>query len=277
MKHLLLKHRCTLPCLLGHILVPLLLSVWTLFSVLSPTTSTTDVRCAFWAAAIPAIISAVGGYIASKQAGKKSSTTKQLEQQQLDASKFLVPFGQNTLTQGRDALQAPLGFYSQLAHGDRNALLQSVSPELQSRDASDRATLRSVSELAPRGGGSSDFLAKLPFQRNTDTANMLFGARKAGNEGMLDVGTRLASIGSSALGSGAGIGANQLNFGLNSNRQQFDEGTQTGQSIFQLVKAFTDAWGQRTGSQSLPTNTSVWGQSMGNWTPTASTVTPGRP
>lgn len=236
-----------------------------------------------WSLVIPAVISAVGGYLASKNANKKSSTTKQLEQQQLDASKFLVPFGQNTLTQGRDALQAPLGFYSQLAHGDRNSLLQSVSPELQSRATSDRATLSSASEMGARGGGSSDFLSKLPFQRNTDTANMLFGARKAGNEGMADIGTRLASIGSGALGSGAGIGANQLNFGLNANRQAFDQGSQTGQSIFQLVKAFTDAYSKNGTTNSNPWGTpvgsgTVFGQN-GAWTPSSSTMTPstGRP
>lgn len=238
MKHALIRHHCTLPCLMGHVLVPLLLTIWFVLSA-GPVS---HIHHAFWAAAIPAIISAVGGYLATKQAGKKSSTTKQLEQQQLDASKFLVPFGQKSLTQASDALQTPLGFYSQLAHGDRNALLQNLSPELQSRDASDEAATRSVSELAPRGGASSDFFARMPFRRTTDTANMLFGARRAGNEGLATLGTNLASMGSNAISGGTTGGMNLLNFGLNSNRQAFQQGSDTGQGIFQLVKAFTDAY-----------------------------------
>lgn len=232
-----------------------------------------------WAAIIPAVISAVGGYLASKNANKKSSTTKQLEQQQLESSKFLVPFGQKALTQSSDALQAPLGFYSSLAHGDRNALLQNLSPELQSRDTSDEAATRSVAELAPRGGASSDFFSRMPFRRNTDTANMLFGARKAGNEGLATLGTNLASIGSNAISGGSTGGMNLLNFGLNSNRQAFDQGSQTGQGIFQLVKAFTDAYaknGQTQNPWGLSTSNTVSGQN-GSWTPTASTMTPGRP
>jgi hypothetical protein len=229
-----------------------------------------------WVVVAGSAISAIGGYVASKNASKKSSATKQLEQQQLDASKFLIPFGQNALSQGTDALQAPLGFYSQLAHGDRNSLLQSLSPQLQSTAASDRATLSSVSEMGARGGGSSDFLSKLPFQRNTDTANALFGARVAGNQGEAGIGSSLASIGAGALGSGAGIGAQQLNFGLSQNNQQFQQGSATGQSIFQLLKAFTDAHPNNTNTSpwGLPTGSAVYGQN-GAWTPGSSTLTPG--
>jgi len=223
-----------------------------------------------WVAVAASAVTAIGGYVASKNANKKSSTQKQLEKQQLDSSKFLIPFGQNALTQSRDALQGPLNYYSQLAHGDRNALLQNLSPELQSRDASDEATTRSVSELAPRGGASSDFFSRMPFRRNTDTANMLFGARRAGNEGLATLGTNLASIGSNAISGGATGGMNLLNFGLNQNRQAFDQGSQTGQGIFQLVKAFTDAWGKNKtdnpwGVSTAPSSSSSGGSGGNYW------------
>jgi hypothetical protein len=239
-----------------HLLLLLLFTLCFWLDSIHPPTA--HVQRGFWAAAIPAIISAVGGYLASRKAGKQSGTDRDIQQQQLDAMKFLTPYGEDALNKSKTALEAPLGFYSRLAHGDRNALLQELSPELQSRDASDRATLSSVSELAPRGGASSDFLSKMPFRRNTDTANMLFGARKAGFEGLGTIGTNLGSMGLNAMSGGQAGGMNLLNYGLNRNRQQFDQGSQTGAGLFQIAKAFADAYGKRKGTGDG--STSMWGQ-----------------
>lgn len=223
-----------------------------------------------WTAVIAALASAVGGYLSSKKAKQKSSTEKTAEGLQLDQAKFLGPFGQRQLAQSEQTMQLPLGYYSTLARGNRNQAMQAVAPELQQIDEADRSALGSMNELAPRGGASSDFLARMPFRRNQATQNVLFGARNNAFAQLAGIGQNQAQLGLNALSGGAAGNMNLLNFGLARGNQQFQQGSETGAGIYQIIKAMTDAYASRgngnTNSTQLYNGNSMsnlWAQAPG--------------
>jgi hypothetical protein len=214
-----------------------------------------------WTAIAAAAISAIGSYLASRKANKKSGTQKTLEQQQLEILKQLQPFGTNLLNQSTDTLRLPMTHYSRLAGGNRNAALQELSPEINALDESDRSSLGSIAELAPRGGGSSDFLSRMPFRRNAQTQGLLFGARTDAMDKLATLGQNERSAGLNALGGAQGGGMGLLNFGLNSNNQQFTQGSATGAGIYNILQGFFDSYNRN--KQNAGTNSNPYGTQGG--------------
>lgn len=210
------------------------------------------------AAIIPAVISAIGGYLASRKANKKSSTEKSLEKSQLDALQYLMPLGKSLAGQGQELFGLPISYFKNLAGGNRNALSEAISPQLSALHQQDEGSLASIASQSPRGGGVGDALSRLPFRSNMARTNLLMGARSNAMGSLMNAGQNLLSTGVGAIGGGSGIGSNLLNYGLNKSNQAFDQGSATGESLYQIAKAIGDAWAKR-GSNGSNGTSNPWG------------------
>lgn len=194
-----------------------------------------------WAAIAVGVIGAGASVYSSHQAKKKSSQQKAMEAQQYGFGTQLGDFGTKQIEQGSANLQMPVGYFSRMAGGNRATALQSLSPELTALDQSDRSSMGAAAELAPRGGGSGDFYSRMPFRRNAQTQNLLFGARSNAMTQLAGIGQNQQQMGLNAISGGQAGNMGLLNFGLARNSQQFQQGGDTGAGIYQIVKAFTDA------------------------------------
>lgn len=211
-----------------------------------------------------AIIGAGATYYATQQAKKKSAQQKAMEAQQYGFGTQLGGFGTEQLKQGAANLQMPVGYFSRLAGGNRASALQSLSPELTALDQSDRSSMGAAAELAPRGGGSGDFYSRMPFRRNAQTQNLLFGARSNAMTQLAGIGQNQQQMGLNAISGGQAGNMGLLNFGLQRNNQQFQQGGDTGAGIYQIVKAFTDAYAKKRGSTAAGANANPFAASGGS-------------
>jgi hypothetical protein len=198
-----------------------------------------------WAAVASAAIGVVGGIYSNKQAKKKSKTEKTLEQYQLNNLKQLQPQGQQWLQQGNKLMGDPLKFLQSLASGDRNTLMQTLGPELSALGAQNRAHLGQMTELAPRGGASSDFLSTLPFRNQAAQSNLMLSSRLGANQDLLSAGTNMANMGVNTLTGGSSGAQGLLNYGLARNNQAFNQGSATGAGLYGAASSID--WGKIAG------------------------------
>lgn len=211
----------------------------------------------FWAAAIPAIISAVGGYFTSKSAKKKTAQEKMLMDQQLQTGQFLNPYGQKMLGKAEQASELPFAHYSTMAGGNRHEALAGAQPELMAFDQSQRAGLGAMAEQGQRGGAQGDVLSRLPFQRAQNTAMELGKQRAQAFTGLAGMSGQFGQLGLNALTGGQAGNMNLLNYGLNRDQHTFDQASQAGSGLYNIARDFMSAYGQR--SQTGSTNNNPFG------------------
>jgi hypothetical protein len=223
------------------------------------------------AAALPAIIPAVGGILGGIFGGKSNAingTTQAQTQganilnnqaaQQATAAGRGNDFaleqatqargllgGANTdfanannyLTQASSTLQQPANYYSNILSGNRAAMMDAASPEIQNINANFNQAQRQAGQYAPMGGGRANLLAQLPLQRAGAVGNLFQTIRPQAAQGLLGVGNAQANLG----GLQGNIAAQQGNIGAGlstntlSNLLSFGSGgTQTGAALANL-------------------------------------------
>lgn len=160
-----------------------------------------------------------------------SSQEKALQSAEAKASQFGLSQAETTLPQATSVLQQPLKFFQALLTGDRQAIMSAIQPSVDTLTSQYETGKRANQEFAPRGGGATAANQQTPFAEAKDISSLVFGAEQQGAQGVADIGSMLANLGTSELGagmSGASAGAS-----LAENQRQFN--TQTQQQQQQAV------------------------------------------
>jgi len=197
-----------------------------------------------WGAVIGAVISAVGAYMAQKKAAKAQNAAaagqEGLVGLQSDAAKQLMPYGMSTLQQGVTALAPVIEQYHRMVGGDRNALLESINPQLSDIASSYDRPLQYMTESAPRTAATSGQRLGMLSARADAMNKATIGARNSALSGLAGLGGQLSNMGLGALGASFGglQGAAASNNALMS--QLFNLRNQNDQSSADMGGAVTD-------------------------------------
>lgn len=188
---------------------------------------------------IPALIGLAAAIYGQHQANKQADKLRNQQQPLLDQEKqnlgFLQPFGQQMAQQGQGNMGMVQNYLQRLMSGDRNLTMQTLAPEINSLTQGYQGATSAARGMFPRGGQTASQAAQLPYQMQGNINNLLFSARPQAAQQLGQLGGNQASLGLGALGQGAGLTNNMLNYGLNAQQQMFGQGAQIGQGISSLV------------------------------------------
>lgn len=132
-----------------------------------------------------------------------SSQQKALTAEETQAAKFGLSQAETTLPQATSVLQQPLQFFQALLSGDRNKILQTIQPAVETLTSQYETGRRTNQEFAPRGGGAAAAEQQAPFQEAGQISSLVSQAQGEGATGVADIGSLLANLGTSELGLGS--------------------------------------------------------------------------
>lgn len=230
------------------------------------------------AAALGAGGSIAGGMLSNR--GKKLTPAEQQAQSQQLANmrqgagyaNQLFPMGTDYLQRGTNTLSPVLQYYASLLGGNRNALLQQLSPEVEQINQGYDSAFQSSRNLAPRGGGSSALYSELPFRKSADISSLFMNARPAAAAGLGEIGTNFMNTGlntlsnvSPLLAGSSGTGSNMMYLGQRERDAQFDRTAATTRGIFDVIRSVP--WGNifNSGSSGLSSLSSRSIQDLPGW------------
>lgn len=165
---------------------------------------------------IPLGIAAGGAFIGTKLAKggkgapKAVSPKDALIAQQTEASKFALGEARQVLPQARETLQDPLDFWKTILGGDRQEMLSVLAPEVNTIVSQYDTARRSLTNLAPRGGGRSAIQAESRFEEANAIQRLLQESRRRAAGEVADIGGRLTTLGVSELGISTGATGNLI-------------------------------------------------------------------
>ncbi len=163
---------------------------------------------------IPALIAGgafLGGTLLGGKKGAKAPSPKDaLIAQQTEASKFALGEARQVLPQARETLQAPLDFWKTILGGDRQEMLSVLAPEVNTIVSQYDTARRSLTNLAPRGGGRSAIQAESRFEEANVIQRLLQESRRMASREVADIGGRLTTLGVSELGISTGAAGNLI-------------------------------------------------------------------
>ncbi len=214
----------------------------------------------FLAPFIPALISggaSIGaGLLGSRQSGETRRALSAQEklmgvqtesaQQGLDYARDFQPFAMNFLKKGGEGLGSSMDYWSRILSG-RDQATSLLAPEISQITQGFRGARESSRTLNPRGGGSSAMTRRIDEEVVPgQIGGLLATARPTAATNVRGIGESLANLGlntgnlSSNFLRGAGTGASEgiLNYGLNRNAQQYEQGSGIGKSLFEILKLF---------------------------------------
>ncbi len=170
---------------------------------------------------------------------KLSPEERRLYGVQAEAAELGISGARQDIPAARGALGLPQKFFQALLTGDRQAILEALSPEVETIHSQYETGRRAVEEFAPRGGGRTAAMAELPFREAGDVARLVHGARLTGAEGMMSIGQILASLGLGELGAGAGVATQArgqfLTERLERERLAAEQGKEAGEAIGAMI------------------------------------------
>lgn len=107
-------------------------------------------------------------------------------------------------------------FYKPLAFGSRSAINAFLAPERRAINQGYESGLTSLA-MAPRGGGRVSAGGRMEMERQGRLSDLVFGARRAGAEGLQGSAQQLGALGTGLLG--AGLAGGQQGVSLLQNQQ----------------------------------------------------------
>ena len=196
------------------------------------------------AAAIPALIGAagsIGGALLNRnQAGKQSSQQQAMLNQELSAGGFGLTQAGKLGRMGTGALGQTQNYLNSLLGGGQPAM-EAAAPEVNTILSQYDTAKKSLSEFAPRGGGTNARMADLPFQESGAITNLLAGERGQAAQSLASLGLGEGSLASSLLPRDSGAGSSLLNYALGNKAQQGamwgGVGTSIGTLLGQIFKS----------------------------------------
>ncbi len=127
--------------------------------------------------------------------GRKSG-----QEQQLFMGDILSQLGIGSLGAGSQVMQQPLNYYSGLLGGDRQGMLETVAPEVNTILGQYDTAKRAVAENAPRGGGANTTQANAPYALSGEITNLLNTVRPQAAAATTDIGKFLSTLGTTETG-----------------------------------------------------------------------------
>ncbi len=127
--------------------------------------------------------------------GRKSG-----QEQQLFMGDILAQLGIGSLGAGSQVMQQPLNYYSGILGGDRQGMLETVAPEVNTILGQYDTAKRAVAENAPRGGGSNTTQANAPYALSGEITNLLNTVRPQAAAATTDIGKTLSALGTTETG-----------------------------------------------------------------------------
>ena len=212
------------------------------------------------AAAVPAIVGAVGS-VGSALLSRPSKTTQGALGGLSDLLQTEVAGGQKglqasgpMLRQSTNATGSVGNYLQSLLSGGRTEAMQAAAPEVNTILSQYDTAKKSLSQFAPRGGGTNAQLANLPFQESGAITNLLAGERSQAAQNLTSLGLGEGSVASSLLPRDSGAGSSLLNYGLQNQAQQGAMFGQVGTSLGTLLGSIFSG-GTSSGSdwQGFPT------------------------
>lgn len=202
---------------------------------------------------IPAIIAA-GGSIASSlisKGGKGGSSSTPLLpagldhnalqgdiQSQRDLAKLFQTQGSELLGQGKDTLQKPLSYFSDILGGDRTKIMEAMAPGIAAINAQFKAPLKDAMIM----GRGSALAPDLEASKQSAISNQIFQAQPAAADKLTGIAQGLMGLGVNQEQAGAGIlgdaTKNVLNYNAIIRGIQAQQSGQTSQMFGQLGTAF---------------------------------------
>lgn len=166
------------------------------------------------------------------------------------------------LNMSSNTLNPVSDYYSNILSGNRAAMMDAASPEIQNINANFNQAQRQAGQYAPMGGGRANLLAQLPLQRAGAIGTLFQTIRPQAAQGLQNIAAQRANLAGITGGMagqqgqiGAGLSTNTLsnllnfgaggtqtgsalaNFGLGQGAQQNQAGAQFGGGISNILGA----------------------------------------
>lgn len=192
-----------------------------------------------------AVITAAGAAYAAKQAKKRSRGERNAADAVTRNSELAGQYGEDLLGMSKDSLGPVYDYYRNLATGDRQSLMQYLSPEILAQTQGSRRAFQTSSELSPRSGVATEATSRIPMDNAAMISRLISGARPAGIAGLATLGTNTGSLGMAGLGQGTAGMNSMLGYESGRRRDATDAGAATGESLWNIFKLFQGAGGAR--------------------------------
>lgn len=174
--------------------------------------------------------SALGGLF--RRGGGQSKEDAKFQRQ---LAQRAAGFGGRFEQMGFRGLRKPFNYYSGILSGDRSQMMQAIAPEARQVTDLYQQGLQQR-ELTPRGGGTSQLYANLPFQQARSIMDIYQRARPAAAQGLAQIGQAASQNVLAGYGTGLQGGQSLMNYNLYNRQLQYQQGAGIGRSIFDIIK-----------------------------------------
>lgn len=206
--------------------------------------------------AIPAAIGAVSAWVGHKDAKSAQNQQNQLMQQQQSIAGQAVPYAQQFMKQAESGIGPSMNYYTSMLANPREA----TAPEQNRINALYAGQGSTVRNMYPRGGYGPAAAENMRSQQRAATENTIQMGRPMAAQALGNLGANVAGLGFQGFGLGAGVLGNVFNQGLAARQQNFSQGQQMGQGLFNAYQAYLLS--RASGSASTPSTLPTTG--MGN-------------
>ncbi len=167
--------------------------------------------------------------------GGQTGQQKALTTQETASSAFGLAQAEATIPAATSGLTSSLNFFQTLLSGNRTAIAQAISPDVQNIQTQAAAAQKSTDEFAPRGGGATAANEESRFGTAKQISDLFTGARSAGASGVTSISSLLGNLGSSLLSGSESTASNTVGQLAQSQQNQQQQQAAAGQAIGSLV------------------------------------------
>ena len=137
----------------------------------------------------------------------------------------------SAINTGLQGLGAAGRFYNTILSGNKDAISNLLAPQVSTVLGQYDNAAKSVAQFAPRGGGATQTLAQLPFQKATAAGNAYQGVLPSAAAGAASVGSAEGNIGGNELATTTGLSPSLSGFQTQQNQLQASGGAGLSKSI----------------------------------------------
>jgi len=155
--------------------------------------------------ALPVIGGALGGLLGRSGAKAKTAEEKTGINQLIGAGDIgfqnvegLQPFATNFLQQGSQTFQPSIDYWTKILSGDRSEITGALAPEIGRISSGYDQASRTAGMFAPSGGGRSQLMAELPFQKARDISSLISTLRPQAAQQLSGIAAQLSQLGMDA-------------------------------------------------------------------------------
>jgi hypothetical protein len=145
-------------------------------------------------AGVGALIGALTGGKPKEQKDLEANA-KSLQGFLWDNGKNAFNLGDETFRMGIEGFEQPQNFWSKILGGNRDAMMDTMAPEVSTIVSQYDAGRKAVSEFGARGGGKNSTLAELPMKQSGDINRLFQSLRPEAAKQLSSIAQVLASLG----------------------------------------------------------------------------------